>query len=567
MGRQVRDDSVVDQISARELPLYKVFCSDFEFHIPNYQRPYAWKVEQASQLLEDLTDALDRGDDEPYFLGSVVLVQVAGAVRAEVIDGQQRLTTLTILLAILRDLTENSELASELEKMIQEPGAIITNLRARPRLSLRERDASFFEAHIQTPRSITGLLAALPDALETDAQRAVQNNAKALNAILSAWSEERRLSLTRMLGERTILVIVSTPDQTSAHRIFSVMNARGLDLSPADIFKAQVIGDLSEDLSETYSEKWENAEDSLGRDDFADLFLHIRMIFAKERGRVELLKEFPEQVLASYLPGKATAFVDDVLVPYADAYEELRDCSYSSKTGADKVNAWFRRLSQLDNNDWRPPALWALRRHHDDPAWLDSFFKALERLAASMLIRRVYATPRASRYADLLRQLDAGAALDAGAFELSDEERADTIRQLDGELYLAASVRKYVLLRLDEVLASNPGVTYEHPLITVEHVLPQNPRADSTWTRDFSQDQRTFWTHRIANLVLLNRRKNAEAQNFDFAKKKSMYFVSSRGVAAFALTTQVLSQDSWTPDFLERRQADLLAQLKAEWAL
>jgi Protein of unknown function (DUF1524) len=184
-----------------------------------------------------------------------------------------------------------------------------------------------------------------------------------------------------------------------------------------------------------------------------------------------------------------------------------------------------------------------------------------------MLIRRVYATPRASRYADLLRQLDAGAALDAAAFELSDEERADTIRQLDGELYLAASVRKYVLLRLDEVLASNPGVTYEHPLITAEHVLPQNPRADSTWTRDFSQDQRTFWTHRIANLVLLNRRKNAEAQNFDFARKKSMYFVSSRGVAAFALTTQVLSQDSWTPDLLERRQADLLAQLKVEWAL
>lgn len=566
-GRRVRDDSVVDQISARELPLYKVFCSDFEFHIPNYQRPYAWKVEQASQLLVDLTDALDRGDDEPYFLGSVVLVQVEGAVRAEVIDGQQRLTTLTILLAILRDLTENSELALELEKMIQEPGAIITNLRARPRLSLRDRDASFFEVRIQTPQSITGLLAALPDALENDAQRAVQNNTKALHAVLSAWSEERRLALTRMLGERTIVVIVSTPDQTSAHRIFSVMNARGLDLSPADIFKAQVIGDLSDDLTETYSEKWENAEDSLGRDDFADLFLHIRMIFAKERGRVELLKEFPEQVLASYLPGKATAFVDNVLVPYADAYEELRDFSYSSETGADKVNAWFRRLSQLDNNDWRPPALWALRRHRDDPAWLDSFFKALERLAASMLIRRVYATPRASRYADLLRQLDADAALDAGAFELSDEERAETIRQLDGELYLAASVRKYVLLRLDEVLANNPGVTYEHPLITVEHVLPQNPRADSTWTRDFSQDQRTFWTHRIANLVLLNRRKNAEAQNFDFARKKSMYFVSGHGIAAFALTTQVLSQDSWTPDLLERRQADLLAQLKVEWAL
>jgi hypothetical protein len=557
----------MDQISARELALHKVFCSDFDFHIPNYQRPYAWKVEQASQLLADLTDALDRGGDEPYFLGSVVLVQAAASTRAEVIDGQQRLTTLTILLAILRDLTQSAELSSELEKMIREPGAIITSLPARPRLSLRERDASFFEVHVQSPGSVTGLLMALPDALETDAQRAVQSNAEALHAVLSAWSEDRRLALTRMLGERTVLVVVSTAEQSSAHRIFSVMNARGLDLSPADIFKARVIGDLGEDLAEAYSEKWESAEDSLGRDDFADLFLHIRMIFARERGRVELLKEFPEQVLSLYLPGKATAFVDDVLVPYADAYQELRDGSYASQTGADKVNAWFSRLRQLDNNDWRPPALWALRRHHDDPAWLDSFFKALERLAASMLIRRVYATPRASRYADLLRQLDAGAGLHANAFELTGEERGETTRQLDGELYLAASVRKYVLLRLDEVLASNPGVTYEHPLITVEHVLPQNPRADSAWMRDFDQDQRVLWTHRIANLVLLNRRKNAEAQNFDFSRKKSKYFVSGLGVAAFALTTQVISQDSWTPNLLARRQTDLLTQLKTEWTL
>jgi hypothetical protein len=85
--------------------------------------------------------------------------------------------------------------------------------------------------------------------------------------------------------------------------------------------------------------------------------------------------------------------------------------------------------------------------------------------------------------------------------------------------------------------------------------------------KEFSQDQRAFWTHRIANLVLLNRRKNAEAQNFDFAKKKSKYFFSSHGVASFALTTQVISQDSWTPGLLERRQAELLAKLKAEWTL
>ena len=97
---------------------------------------------------------------------------------------------------------------------------------------------------------------------------------------------------------------------------------------------------------------------------------------------------------------------------------QIRDARYTRGTpAAEQVNAWFKRLQQIDNNDWRPAALWALRNHGDDPAWLDRFFGALERLAASMFIRRVYTTPRVTRYADLLRELDAGKSLDATSFD------------------------------------------------------------------------------------------------------------------------------------------------------
>ena len=65
----------MQQLEAHEVPLHKIFSSDYDFHIPDYQRPYAWEVEQASQLLEDLTEALDRSGEEPYFLGSIVLVK------------------------------------------------------------------------------------------------------------------------------------------------------------------------------------------------------------------------------------------------------------------------------------------------------------------------------------------------------------------------------------------------------------------------------------------------------------------------------------------------------------
>lgn len=557
----------MQQLEAHEVPLHKVFCSDYDFRIPDYQRPYAWEAEQATQLLDDLVEALDRDTDEPYFLGSVVLVKRKESSDAEVIDGQQRLTTVTILLAVLRDLTDDDELRIDLEKMVAEPGNKIRKLEPKPRLALRARDAAFFRDMVQSTDSIDALLKLKPDALKTDAQRAVQVNARALHQLLSTWSEERRLELVGMLSERTFLVVVSTPDLNSAHRIFSVMNARGLDLSPADIFKSFIIGALDAKVSDVYAERWEDAEEALGRDDFADLFLHLRMIFSKVRARRELLKEFPEQVLSAYLPTKAAEFVDDVVVPYADAYEQIRDQSYAAVAGAGKVNSWFKRLAQLDNNDWRPPALWALRTHADDPQWLDDFFRALERLASSMLLRRVYATPRSQRYADLLRELADGKGLDSPSFLLSDVEKAETVKRLGGEIYLVSKVRKYVLLRLDEVLAKNPGVSYDHPLITVEHVLPQTPQADSVWTKTFTDDERLHWTHRLANLVLLNRAKNSEAQNFDFEKKKVKYFSGSNGVATFALTSQVLGHHEWTPAILEKRQAALMDALRTEWAL
>ncbi|MFD7862815.1 DUF262 domain-containing protein [Streptomyces sp. NPDC059783] len=557
------------QLEAREVPLHKVFCSDYDFRIPDYQRPYAWQPEQAQQLLADLEEALLRGDGEPYFLGSLVLVKDSGSAQADVIDGQQRLTTLTILLAVLRDLAQQPDVVTNLVAMISEPGNTVLGLKAKPRLTLRPRDADFFQQHVQTAGSISTLLELNPHNLRTDAQRAVQANARALHTALSSWSDEQRLALCTLMGVQTFLVAVSTPDLDSAHRIFSVMNSRGLDLSPADIFKAQVIGEIDENVSETYARRWEDSEESLGREEFSDLFLHIRMIFSGERARQELLKEFQSQVLSHYKNGRAKEFVDEVLVPYAEASAVIRDRTYSAGAGSDQVNLWFRRLLMLDNNDWWPAALWALRTHGADPAWMASFLRALERLASSMFVRRVYTTPRVIRFAELLKELKElppSRSLEAPAFRLSEAEQAETLRRLNGDVYHELRTRRYILLRLDELVAEDDVVaTYDAPRITVEHVLPQNPAPQSQWRADFTVDQRTLWTHRLANLVLLSRAKNSQVQNLDFAAKKERYL--TRGVVTFPLTTQVLGQDTWTPEHLEKRQAELLGLLAEEWRL
>ncbi|MBF4998645.1 DUF262 domain-containing protein [Nocardia sp. BSTN01] len=554
-------------LTAGEYPLRKIFSSDYEFTIPDYQRPYAWGKEQALQLLDDLEGALVRDTDEPYFLGSIVLVKTGSDPRAEVIDGQQRLTTLSILFAVLRDLTDNSKLAAELAKVVVEPGEILAGTQAKPRLTLRKRDAKFFADRVQA-EGATEKLVALDDAhLKTDAQKAIRDNTTVLHDRLAVWSDDKRQRLAAMLGTRTFLVVVSTPDLNSAHRIFSVMNARGLDLTPSDIFKSKVIGDVPDQDAAEYADKWEQEEVDLGRDAFANLFGHVRMIFKKERATKVLLQEFDEQVLSKYLPGKGREFVDEVLIPYSDAYEHLLTQNYPDDVNWSPVNNWLRRLIQIDNDNWQAPALWALKEHGNDPAFLAEFLRKLERLAASMLLRRVYATPRGSRYGELLKQLEKGDGLSAPAFDLTPEEVAETKDRLADRLYLVAPVRKYVLLRLDDLLAKQPGVSYQHKMITVEHVLPQNPKGSSGWKQDFTDEQRLHWTHRLGNLVLLNRAKNSEAQNYDFAKKKANYFTSANGSAVFALTTQVLTHGEWTPAVIEARQADLLAVLHKEWEL
>jgi hypothetical protein len=552
-------------LSAHEYPLGKVFTSDFEFNIPDYQRPYRWGTDQATQLLDDLEDSLDRDGSEPYFLGSLVLVQ-QGDRAYDVIDGQQRLTTLTILFSILRDLARG-DLARELSNLVREPGSELAELVPRPRLTLRAQDAKFFRQYVQEPGRIVDLIELSDNGAGLESQRMIRNNARALYERLAAWDDSKRKRLATLATNRTFLVVVTTPNLDSAYRIFSVMNARGLDLAPTDIFKSMVIGKLPD--SSEYSKSWENAEETLGTDNFTDLFRDIRTVVNGDRARRELLKEFPEQVLDDYLEdGRAADFVDDVLLPYAQAFERTIAQDFGPGDEWAQVNRWLTRLSRIDNKDWRPPALWAIKHYPDDAEFLSNFLRKLERVAAVSLLRGEYTTPRIGRYLDILRELKSGAGLDAPSLEPSPQQKDEARASIRGEVYRMQTQRaRYVLLRLDELLAQGAGATYEHSIISIEHVLPQSPAPDSQWVSDFTEDERLYWTHRLGNLLLLNHRKNAQARNFDFGTKKQRYFRGNSGSAVFALTTQVLSHDTWTPAVIEERQEALSRALIDEWNL
>ena len=101
-----------DKISAKEYSLSKIFSADFEYHIPKYQRPYSWTEDEAAILFDDLYDFYELDNDDNYFLGSIVLIKSDNKPYSEVIDGQQRLTTLSIFLAVMRTLSLQNNIKS-----------------------------------------------------------------------------------------------------------------------------------------------------------------------------------------------------------------------------------------------------------------------------------------------------------------------------------------------------------------------------------------------------------------------------------------------------------------------
>jgi hypothetical protein len=97
--------------------------------------------------------------------------------------------------------------------------------------------------------------------------------------------------------------------------------------------------------------------------------------------------------------------------------------------------------------------------------------------------------------------------------------------------------------------------------------MPQNPKAGGRWTELITdENRRRAWVHRLGNLALLSRRKNSQAQNFEFDRKKKEYFQNKKGTP-FVLTSQVLAEAEWNEEVLKRRQADLLKELSRLWNL
>ena len=554
------------------LPIGDIFNDAFLFRMPRYQRPYAWTVNETDELLGDLLTAQE--SEQPYFLGSIVLVNVSpDSKEHEVIDGQQRLTTLTLLLCVLRELSENEEMKNSLEEFVWQQANLAKGTEEVFRVHLRDRDGEFFQERIQKPGRLKELIDAGKDTRWKDSQQRMLENADHLWKFLDCIDDGQRTRLAQFIIQKCYLVVISASDTSSAHRIFRVLNTRGLELLPTDVLKAYVIGPMLNEIDqEAYNEKWERIEEGLGRGEFTKLFGHMYVIWNKKRHHSELEDAFIEDVWKSESSIDGKSFIDDDLDNYAEAYRVVTNAEYDG-ANSDLVNMYLRYLNWLEEEDWVAPVMEYYRHSGDDGERFSKFLKGFEKLAYCLLLLGTRRDPRINRYVKVIESIDTGEIIEenSDALSITPQEEGEILNALDGKIYNPSLNRRYarpLLQRLNSAITEGT-IPPIYAKTTIEHVLPQNPSEDSEWTDIFpEEDEREQWTHKLANLVLLSRGKNTRARNYSFAKKKKEYFQNPKtGVPSSSLALQIISESEWTPEVLLRRQEELIGRLKGEWRL
>lgn len=550
--------------------------------IPDYQRAYVWDTDQVRDLLDDTISAYRENKEAQYFLGSMVLKinekseNNVSYTEYELLDGQQRITTVFLILACMRDmLTDYPQYQNSLAGFVYQAEDAILQQPERMRIifNIRSDVRDFVNEHIK-PLHGTCDSALLKDKMQAkDVNISIRNMANAM-LVAHEFLEENKSDIIGYLSyflNKVLMIYVATEELQDAFQLFTVLNNRGVKLSSSDILKAENLKELSAADRTFWATRWEEMETYFG-EDFDKFLSHIRTILVKKKQTTTLLKEFDEFVYSNqeydrtqkkYLPrtpilrrGRDTF---ELLYSYYHTYQEVFDTDHSVVTGDYEITNYLKLMETGFGADyWIAPVLDYYRKYRR--LGFVAFLKALDRKLSADWITAATPTVRMENVNAILREIeasqDSAALLQSKTFTIN---KSDFERVINGDIY-GRSFAKYLLLKLDLIYRGSSTPMIPQAIASIEHILPRNPSADSQWVKDFSAAEREEWTNKLGNLVLISRRKNTSQGNRDYVEKKEKYF--EKNIEMFPNSIRIYQNyPEWKLFDLKKNHSDVVTEL------
>lgn len=550
--------------------------------IPDYQRAYVWDTDQVRDLLDDTISAYRENKEAQYFLGSMVLKinekseNNVSYTEYELLDGQQRITTVFLILACMRDmLTDYPQYQNSLAGFVYQAEDAILQQPERMRIifNIRSDVRDFVNEHIK-PLHGTCDSALLKEKMQAkDVNISIRNMANAM-LVAHEFLEENKSDIIGYLSyflNKVLMIYVATEELQDAFQLFTVLNNRGVKLSSSDILKAENLKELSAADRTSWATRWEEMETYFG-EDFDKFLSHIRTILVKKKQTTTLLKEFDEFVYSNqeydrtqkkYVPrtpilrrGRDTF---ELLYSYYHTYQEVFDTDHSVVTGDYEITNYLKLMETGFGADyWIAPVLDYYRKYRR--RGFVAFLKALDRKLSADWITAATPTVRMENVNAILREIeasqDSAALLQSKTFTIN---KSDFERVINGDIY-GRSFAKYLLLKLDLIYRGSSTPMIPQAIASIEHILPRNPSADSQWVKDFSAAEREEWTNKLGNLVLISRRKNTSQGNRDYVEKKEKYF--EKNIEMFPNSIRIYQNyPEWKLSDLKKNHSDIVTEL------
>jgi len=520
--------------------------SDSYYIIPDYQRPYSWENEQIEQLWDDIVSAMEDGE-ETYFLGPIILIKTNEGF--EVVDGQQRLTTLTILFCVLRDLyfKNDNNIINSIRSLIDQ--------KYRLRLITQLHYQNEFEEEI-----LKGIK--FPQDLSFSERRKNKfiNAALIFKDKLKELDDEKRKEFVNYVLDRVIMISIVCSNKSYAIKLFQILNTRGLDLSPADLIKSYLYGQCAENKRNQFIETWRQIEGLSDQieESITDLLTYYEYYILAENPKKSLYEELEKQ-FKNKDPNNVIYNFKIFVECFRDIYEEESKLMFS----------FYYLPNQVF---WKAILTTAKIEKYDN---YKELCKLLQRMYYCYWVAGYTSSKVKQLSFNIIKWLKDKKDINFIKNEVEKKLKEHNVitrmtENLKNDVYGQSWLKPLlILIEYNQTDDSKISFIEIDNRLHIDHILPEKWNSVEEWKKLWTQNEAKIWLNKIGNLTLLSGKKNIAQQNDPPSKKKEMYEKGYGGKTAFEISKKIIDElkTGWKKENVENRQRWLIEQLDSIFEL
>lgn len=544
----------------------------YRLKVPPYQRDYAWKEDEVSRLLEDISLAIYNQEPQ-HFVGCVVTIERAKGL-LEVVDGQQRLATTAIILAAMRSIVGNTEsngIKVNLVKLIESfLFSIDGSLEESPNLSLNTADDAVFHSLVTRGIPGDGYVQNRPShrLLKQAFDLATAHLKKAISMLPENDKWVVFTDWIAYLRYKTSIILLMASSDVNAFRMFETLNARGLQVSQAYLIKSYIFGQSGTKIDQAQT-LWAGMRTALEAIDNEDIIIiYLRHVWIVTNGFIQQ-KNLYDNLQKQTRGEKASA---ELLATWENLAATYVALSNPESPVWDKLthnpHSLRRHIQVLNLFDIQPlkPLLMAAARKMDKKEVPEVFQRAVSIGIRLIIASRTTTQSVEEPLSNVAKQIWEGKIKTASEMVAFLAPSLPTDQQFRDAFEVAAvskaAFARYYLRSLELAHKGEPEpwlVPNDDPeTITLEHVLPQKPMGN--WPAFTDEDVKTY-VKRIGNMALLHGSANWEQKSIGFAAKKDHF------KCPYLTTSMIAEVPDWTPEEVVERQKKLAALAIKAWPL